>query len=216
MRWLPPLGFENTYAIAVRPETADSLDLTTLSDLAREGGRLVAGFTPDFIGRHDGLRGLQSEYGLQPADERALLQAVKYQALAKGEVDVIDEYATDGQLACYGFTVLVDDRGFFPPYDGAALVGPRLAEEQPAALRPSGGSCRGGSGEGLGLASAHPREVRPCRLLERLQAEFGQDSDQMIENVGLQLLVVAPRGVVRETVDLDREALGARGELPNE
>ena len=134
VRWLPPLGFENTYAIAVRPETADSLGLTTLSDLAREGGRLVAGFTPDFIGRPDGLPGLRSEYGLQPADVRSLLQAVKYRALAEAEVDVIDGYATDGQIARYRFTVLVDDRGFFPPYDAAALVSRRLAEEQPAAL----------------------------------------------------------------------------------
>lgn len=134
VRWLPPLGFENTYAIAVRPETADSLDLTTLSDLAREGGALVAGFTPDFIGRADGLPGLRTEYGLEPAAVRALLQAVKYQALAEGEVDVIDGYATDGQIARYGFTVLTDDRGFFPPYDAAALVSRKLAEERPAAL----------------------------------------------------------------------------------
>jgi osmoprotectant transport system permease protein len=134
VRWLPPLGFENTYAIAVRPETADSLGLVTLSDLAREGGRLVGGFSPDFIGRADGLPGLRDAYGLQPAEVRALLQAVKYQALAQGEVDVIDGYATDGQIARYGFTVLVDDRGFFPPYDAAALVSRRLAEERPAAL----------------------------------------------------------------------------------
>ena len=38
VRWLPPLGFENTYAIAVRRATADSLHLATLSDLARVGG----------------------------------------------------------------------------------------------------------------------------------------------------------------------------------
>ena len=77
VRWLPPLGFENTYAIAVRPETADSLGLVTLSDLAREGGRLVGGFSPDFIGRADGLPGLRDAYGLEPAEVRALLQAVK-------------------------------------------------------------------------------------------------------------------------------------------
>ncbi len=134
VRWLPPLGFENTYAIAVRGETADSLGLATLTDLAREAGRLVAGFSPDFIGRADGLPGLRSAYGLEPAEVRALLQAVKYQALAEGEVDVIDGYATDGQIARYDLVVLADDLGFFPPYDAAALVSRRLAEERPAAL----------------------------------------------------------------------------------
>jgi len=134
VRWMAPLGFENTYAIAVRVETADSLGLATLSDLAREGGGLIGGFSPDFIGRADGLPGLRSTYGLEPAEVRALLQSVKYQALAEVEVDVIDGYATDGQIARYDLRVLADDLGFFPPYDAAALVSRRLAEENPAAL----------------------------------------------------------------------------------
>jgi osmoprotectant transport system permease protein len=134
VRWLPPLGFENTYAIAVRPQTADSLGLATLSDLAREGGALIAGLSPDFIGRADGLPGLEVAYGLVPGQVRALLQSVKYRALASGEVDVIDGYSTDGQIDRYGLTVLRDDRGFFPPYDAAALVGPRLADEVPRAV----------------------------------------------------------------------------------
>ena len=130
----PPLGFQNTYAIAVRPETADSLGLRTLSDLARVAGRLTGGFSPDFIGRADGLEGLRRAYGLDPGSVRALYQAVKYQALAAREVDVIDGYATDGQIARYDLVVLQDDRGFFPPYDAAPLVGRRLAEERPDAV----------------------------------------------------------------------------------
>jgi osmoprotectant transport system permease protein len=134
IRWLPPLGFENTYAIAVRPGTADSLGLSTLTDLAREGAALTAGLSPDFIGRTDGLPGLRAAYGLFPGEVRALVQAVKYQALAEGAVDVIDGYATDGQIARFGLTVLEDDRDFFPPYDAGALVSRRLAEEEPTAV----------------------------------------------------------------------------------
>jgi osmoprotectant transport system substrate-binding protein/osmoprotectant transport system permease protein len=131
VRWLPPLGFENSYAIAVRPETADSLDLSTLSDLAREADALTFGLSPDFIGRADGLPGLAGAYGLVPGDVRALLQAIKYQALDDVQVDVIDGYSTDGQIARYGFTVLRDDLGFFPPYDAAAVVARALADERP-------------------------------------------------------------------------------------
>jgi len=134
VRWLPPLGFENTYAIAVRPGTADSLGLETLTDLARAGPSLAAGLSPDFIGRADGLPGLRAAYGLFPGEVRALLQAVKYQALVAGEVDVIDGYATDGQIARYDLRVLRDDLGFFPPYDAVALVSRRLADEAPAAV----------------------------------------------------------------------------------
>lgn len=134
MRWLPPLGFENTYAIAVRRPTADSLGLRTLSDLARVAPRLRAGLTPDFIGRADGLPGLRGAYGLRFAQVRALLPAVKYQALAAGEVDVIDGYSTDGFIARYDLVVLRDDRRFFPPYEAAGLIGRRLAERRPDAV----------------------------------------------------------------------------------
>jgi osmoprotectant transport system permease protein len=133
-RWLPPLGFQNTYAIAVRRTTADELKLATLSDLARVGERLRAGLTPDFIGRADGLPGLKKEYGLQFRSVRALLPAVKYQALAAGEVDVIDGYSTDGFIARYDLVILQDDRLFFPPYEAAALISPRLQRDQPAAV----------------------------------------------------------------------------------
>jgi len=134
VRWLPPLGFENTYAIAVRRGTADSLGLHTLTDLARVAPRLTAGFSPDFIGRADGLEGLRRVYGIDPGSVRALYQAVKYQALAAGEVDVIDGYATDGQIERYDLVVLRDDRGFFPPYDAAPLASRHLAGERPDAV----------------------------------------------------------------------------------
>ena len=77
MRWLPPLGFQNSYAIAVRRDVAARDHLRTLSDLAREGRHLRAGFTADFIGRPDGLVGLERVYGLRPATVRPLAPAVK-------------------------------------------------------------------------------------------------------------------------------------------
>lgn len=134
MRWLPPLGFQNTYAIAVRQQTAQRYHLRTLSDLARAAPRLIAGLTPDFIGRPDGLPGLRQAYGLRFKAVRSLLQAVKYRALAGGSVDVIDGYSTDGELARYHLVVLEDDRRFFPPYQAAALVGARLQRREPAAI----------------------------------------------------------------------------------
>ncbi|HEY0972591.1 MAG TPA: glycine betaine ABC transporter substrate-binding protein, partial [Gemmatimonadales bacterium] len=129
VRWLPPLGFQNTYAIAVRAGTARRYDLRTLSDLARESEQLTAGFTPDFIERPDGLAGLARVYGdgIRPRTVRPLVAALKYQALAGGSVDVIDGFSTDGLLARYRLVVLEDDRHFFPPYEAAAVLGPRAA-----------------------------------------------------------------------------------------
>ena len=132
--WLPPLGFQNTYAIAVTQATAGKYHLHTLSDLARESPHLTAGFTADFIGRSDGLVGLSRVYGLHPRAVRPLAPAVKYQALASGAVDVIDGYSTDGLLARYDLVTLVDDRHFFPPYEAAALVTEKLETQMPAAV----------------------------------------------------------------------------------
>jgi osmoprotectant transport system permease protein len=67
-------------------------------------------------------------------DVRALGPAVKYQALAAGQVDVIDGYSTDGLIARYDLVVLSDDRHFFPPYEAAALVSARLTADNPRAI----------------------------------------------------------------------------------
>lgn len=131
--WLPPLGFQNGYAIAVRRETADRHHLRTLSDLAASPERLRGGFTSDFIGRTDGWAGLRVAYGITLRDVRPLSPAVKYVALDGGNVDIIDGYATDGLLAKYGLVALEDDRHFFPPYEASALVSRRLMREDPGA-----------------------------------------------------------------------------------
>jgi osmoprotectant transport system permease protein len=132
--WLPPLGFQNGYAIAVRAETAQRYRLRTLSDLAAPRARLQGGFTSDFIGRSDGWPGLQRAYGLTLSSVRPLAPAIKYEALTQGAVDIIDGYATDGLLAKYALVTLEDDRHFFPPYDAAAVVSRRLLREDAGAV----------------------------------------------------------------------------------
>ena len=162
VRWLPPLGFQNTYAIAVSRSTADRYDLRTLSDLARESSHLVAGFTPDFIGRSDGLPGLARVYGIRLRNVRPLAPAVKYRALADGAVDVADGYSTDGLLARYDLVTLLDDRHFFPPYEAAALVSPRLVRDRPDAIAV------------LTLLSGRLDETRMRRLNQRVEVA-GED-----------------------------------------
>jgi osmoprotectant transport system permease protein len=108
--------------------------LRTLGDLAASPARLTAGFTSDFIGRADGWPGVRAAYALTLADVRPLAPAIKYAALARGSVDIIDGYSTDGLLAKYDLVTLEDDRHFFPPYDAAALVSTRLLTSDPGAL----------------------------------------------------------------------------------
>ena len=76
-------------------------------------------------------------YGLSFGSVRRFQQALKYQAVAAGEIDVLDVYTTDGRLLTHDLVVLEDDAGFFPPYDAAALVrGETLAEHPEVGARP--------------------------------------------------------------------------------
>jgi osmoprotectant transport system permease protein len=125
-----PLGFDNTYALAVRRETSARLRLTTISDLAGRGG-LSAAFDPGFLDRDDGWPGLRRHYGLRLADVRVMEHALTYGALASGRVDVIDVFSTDGQLARLDLTLLVDDRSFFPDYRAVLLARRSLMERFP-------------------------------------------------------------------------------------
>lgn len=131
VRWMAPLGFENTYAIAMRRDVAERYGIVTLSDLAREASHLAAGLTADFIGRPDGLPALAKTYGLTFEEVRPLAPAVKYQAVANASVDVIDGYSTDGLLSRYDLLVLRDDRRVFPPYEASAVVAPEIAQKRP-------------------------------------------------------------------------------------
>ncbi|MDB5114866.1 MAG: transporter permease subunit [Mucilaginibacter sp.] len=85
------------------------------------GGKLTAGFTPEFMGRQDGNLGLQSKYGLK-IHTIVISDAVMYKAAYEKQLDVISGYSTDGRLKAYGLIVLEDDKKIFPPYYAAPIV----------------------------------------------------------------------------------------------
>jgi len=120
--WISPLGFESSFEIAVPQELAEREHLTTISDLARISGRLRGGFGHEFVGREDGLPGLEKTYGLKFASVEHLQQAIQYQAAGDRRIDAMDAYTTDARLLRYNLVILRDDKNFFPPYEAAALV----------------------------------------------------------------------------------------------
>jgi osmoprotectant transport system permease protein len=108
--------------VAVPKELAEREHLKTISDLARIAPRLRGGFGHEFVGREDGLLGLERVYDLHFASVQPLQHALKYQAAGGRQVDAVDVYTTDARLILYNLVVLQDDKGFFPPYEAAALV----------------------------------------------------------------------------------------------
>ena len=131
------LGFNNTYAVAVRTESAQKLHLATISDL-RGHPELRGAFTPDFLNYDDGFYKLAEVYGVNLAEVRPMQHALAYPALASREIDLTDAYTTDGTLPKFALTLLEDDREFFPKYFGVIAIRSEIATRFPrtwAALR---------------------------------------------------------------------------------
>ena len=99
--------------------------------LPRATGKLLAGFSPEFVGRADGLPGLTKSYGLVHLPSVVLAPALVYEAARHADVDVIDGYSTDGRIRAYGLRVLRDDRRVFPPYYAVPVVRPALLHAHP-------------------------------------------------------------------------------------
>jgi osmoprotectant transport system permease protein len=115
-----PLGFNNTYALAVREIDAQKLMLRTLSDLAAHP-QLKLGLSQEFIGRADGWAGLRQAYALPFSTPQGLDHGLAYEAVANGQIDVTDIYSTDAKIEKFKLRVLQDDKRYFPAYDAVLL-----------------------------------------------------------------------------------------------
>ncbi len=134
---LGSLGFENTYALVVQAEQANSRGLRSIADLAPLAGRLRIGGDPEFFGRPEWER-VRSLYGLTGIEQVGMDSTFMYQAVADGQVDVAAGFSTDGRIDAFKLAVLDDPEEAFPPYDAVLLLSPKAAENRPlvAALRP--------------------------------------------------------------------------------
>ncbi|QHN04791.1 ABC transporter substrate-binding protein [Granulicella sp. WH15] len=122
VRVAPPLGFEDTFALVVRGSDAQRLHLRTISDLIPHATQLRLGVGYEFQSRPDGLPGLQRAYGLTfGGTPRVMDLGLLYRALSADQVDVVAGNSTDGVVRSLGFTVLEDDRRYFPPYQAVPL-----------------------------------------------------------------------------------------------
>ena len=116
----PPLGFNDTYALAMREDQAQKLGIQTLSDLAKHP-ELKLGLSQEFLKRADGWPGVKAAYGLPFDAPQGLDHGLAYEAIAGGQIDVTDIYSTDSKIAKYKLRVLTDDKHYFPAYDAVLL-----------------------------------------------------------------------------------------------
>jgi len=131
--WLPPLGFDDTFAILVRRADAEKRGWKNVSDVARDASTLRPGFGYEFVERADGLTAFAAAYGLTFQTKPATMElSLTYRALADGKVDLIAGNSTDGLIEKLGLVQLVDDKRFFPPYEAAPVVRRSVLQKHPA------------------------------------------------------------------------------------
>src|SRR5215467_2301781 len=120
---LPPLGFDNSFAIVMRGPDARRLGVSRLSQLAPVSSTLRMGVGYEFLERPDGYAGLARTYGLKFAEApRVMDLGLMYRALESRQVDLIAAANTDGLIAARDLVVLEDDAHYFPPYDAVVIA----------------------------------------------------------------------------------------------
>ena len=120
LRLLDPLGFNNTYTLAVTEELAAREGLARISDL-RAHPELRASFPHEFLNRQDGWRALKQRYGLAQT-AGGIEHSLSYDAMEQGKIDLTAVYSTDGEILRSGLVILEDDLGYFPRYLAAYMA----------------------------------------------------------------------------------------------
>ncbi|WP_245578077.1 glycine betaine ABC transporter substrate-binding protein [Alicyclobacillus herbarius] len=129
--WLKPIGFNNTYAMAMTKQEADKLGIHTISQLAAKSGDLTLGTEQDFVVRPDTLPAMNKLYHTHFKRVVTMDIGLKYQALVQGKVDVIDAFSTDGKIPEYHLELLKDDKHLFPPYYACPVIRDDTLKEHP-------------------------------------------------------------------------------------
>ncbi|CAM3716749.1 glycine betaine ABC transporter substrate-binding protein [Polynucleobacter arcticus] len=121
-----PLGFNNTYALAMRSEQASALGIKKISDIAnltaKQQSALRIALSPEFKTRTDGWPALVQTYDLKNKSGKVLEHGLAYDALVRGDADIVDAYSTDAAIARQRLVLLEDDRQAFPRYDAVLLM----------------------------------------------------------------------------------------------
>jgi osmoprotectant transport system permease protein len=164
-----PLGFDDTYALAVKESYASRHGLTSISDLHRVENDIRAAFSYEFMDRDDGYAGMVRRYQLHFAPQKVsrMEHSLSFQAIDDGAVDLIDTYSTDAKIKKSALRVLDDDRGFFPVYQAVWVAR-------------------------KGFVERHPQEWRAlCNLAGKISAQAMVDMNEQADIQKMSLAAVA-------------------------
>ncbi|BGE83117.1 ABC transporter permease/substrate-binding protein [Staphylococcus petrasii] len=136
MTMLKSMKYNNTYALAVKKDFAEKHNIKTIGDLQKVEGQLKPGFTMEFNDRPDGYKAVAKAYDLNLSNIKKMEPKLRYTAVEKGDINLIDAYSTDAELKQYNMVVLKDDKHVFPPYQGAPLFKEKFLKDHPEIKKP--------------------------------------------------------------------------------
>lgn len=124
IKWMPSLGFNNTYTVAVRRDDERFKNINTISELPKDLSRFIYGAGHEFMERTDGHKAFIKDYNLKFDGSKiiAMNSGLMYSAIRDKKLDLIVAYSTDGRIRAYNLKTLKDDRNFFPPYYASFIV----------------------------------------------------------------------------------------------
>lgn len=134
MTLLDNLGYANTYAVAVTGDFAAQHNLKTVSDLVPYAPNMTIGCDYDFLNRGGAVsyKSMCSTYGLKFKQASGMDLGLMYQAIAKGNVNAIVSWSTDGRIPAEHLVTLADDKNVFPPYDAAFIMSTATLQKYPS------------------------------------------------------------------------------------
>ena len=130
LEFLPPMSYQNTYALAVKESYGAAHQLNAISDLKQAAPDIRAGFSLEFTDRADGYKGMQAA-GITLKHIVSLEPALRYTALLNDKIDLVEAFSTDAELKQYQLRLLKDDIALFPAYQGAPLMKAEFATKNP-------------------------------------------------------------------------------------
>lgn len=131
LKWVGLYGFNNTFGLVIRKNIAEKYNIKTYSDLAAYSPELTFGAEYDFYEREDGYDALCSTYGLKFKKALDMDIGLKYEAINSKEIDVMNIFTTDGQLASSDIVVLNDDKNFYQTYYCGTVVRKEVLKKYP-------------------------------------------------------------------------------------
>lgn len=144
LTYLQRADFNNTYALAARPQWQEKAGVENISQFAEYVSSGNTDFTvvlgPEFAQRDDGWPGMTKAYGFADAAGQLNIKEIgadlTYQTMGEGQADVGMVFTTNPQIKQYDLVVLPDDQNFFPPYNPAPLVNGETVDANPEIEEP--------------------------------------------------------------------------------